>query len=230
MSSPVSFGAMVTSVTQRANLENQIFTGGFISPVEVRGYLNEGLTELWEKLVAARGQEHMRKTQAIVTTPGTSAYPMASDCFEVLSVDINLSPGNLVNPQLFSAVPYMESERNWFNFFPGLTGWYWGSPVFYRILGVDPARGQQRHPEKRQLQAHTTGRILAGRQLLPELHPLRDGWQPRRVCVRRRLWLGRVRRLVRGRALQGETEGGRLLCVQSGCAVRAAHCRTRGPE
>jgi hypothetical protein len=127
---------MVTDVTQRANLENQIVSGGFITPSEVRGYLNEGLRELWEKLVAARGQESMRKQAIFSTTSGVSGYPIPADMFELLSVDISLTPsGTLLNQQWFSARPYMEAERNRFKFFPGLTGWYFGAPIYYRIKG-----------------------------------------------------------------------------------------------
>lgn len=130
MSAPVSLGAMVSAVTSRSNLENQIVAGGFILPSEVRSYLNEALAELWDLLMAARAQEHMRKSQTITTVQGTSAYSIPSDMEQLISVDWQYATGQ------FQAIrSYMEVERNMFKFFPASAGWYYGQPVFYRILG-----------------------------------------------------------------------------------------------
>jgi hypothetical protein len=137
MAAPVTFGSMVTSVLRRANIENQVVVGGFISPAEVREYILEGLVETWEKLVKARAQEHMRKSYTFPAIANQSAYPIPADMFELISVDINISPVGVggPNPQFLNAKPYGEKQRNMFRFYPGLVGWYWGTPVFYRIQG-----------------------------------------------------------------------------------------------
>lgn len=127
MSAPVSLGSMIASVQRRANIENQT---GFITLPELREYLNEALAELWDLLIAARGQEHMRKTQQITTVAGQSSYPLAADFYELLSLDVQLAPGSRLD-----ARSYSESERNMFQNYPTWPGWLLGFPVFYRIQG-----------------------------------------------------------------------------------------------
>lgn len=118
---------MLTSVRQRANVENQT---GFLTDPEIRGYINEAAADLWDMLIEARGQEHMRKTQTLSTTAGVSAYSLASDFDELISVDIQIAP-----LQRLDCLNYQEYERNMFQNYPTWPGWYLGFPVFYRILG-----------------------------------------------------------------------------------------------
>lgn len=143
MASPVQFGSMVTSVLRRANIENQVVVGGFIQPAEVREYLNECLTELWEKLVKARAQEHVRKETSFAAIANQADYPLPADMFQLISVDINISPVGVptINPQFLNAKPIGEKQRNMFRFYPGLVGWYWGTPVYYRTIGSTQLAG-----------------------------------------------------------------------------------------
>jgi hypothetical protein len=127
MSAPVSLGSMIASVQRRANIEN--FTR-FITLPELREYLNEALAELWDMLVSARGQEHARKTYQMATTANVASYPLPSDFYELISLDVQLAPG-----QRLDAKAYMESERNMFANYPSWPGWILGYPVYYRILG-----------------------------------------------------------------------------------------------
>jgi hypothetical protein len=133
MSAPVTFGSMLASVQERSNTENG--SVGNVTVPEMRGYINESLSELWDLLVEARGQEHMRKSFLFNANGSQSGYPLPPDFYEMISVDINLSPGNTLNPQFVNATPYMESQRNMYRFYPGLVGWYWGVPINYRIMG-----------------------------------------------------------------------------------------------
>jgi hypothetical protein len=133
MSAPISLASMLTSVQRRANIENQV---GFITLPEQREYLNEALSELYDLLVAARGQEHFRKQQAITTLANVSAYPLASDFYELISVDIQLAPN-----QKLDARAYSESERNMFQNYPLWPGWLLGFPVYYRIQGSPQSNG-----------------------------------------------------------------------------------------
>lgn len=133
MSAPVTLGAIVAGIQQRANIEN--FTG-FISAAEVRGYANEELAELWDLLMSARAQEHMRRSSTITTVSGTSAYSIPTDMEQLISVDYQYAAG-----QYQAIRPYMESERNMFRFFPAAAGWYYGQPVYYRIQGATNLQG-----------------------------------------------------------------------------------------
>lgn len=127
MSAPVAFSAMITSVQRRANIDNQ--AGPILLP-EIREYLNEGLTEFSDLLIEARGQEHCRKASSFNTVGNTASYVLPADFYELISVDIQIAPN-----QLITAEPYMERERNAFKLYPGWTfagGLYkW----YYRILG-----------------------------------------------------------------------------------------------
>lgn len=137
MSAPVTLGSILTSIVQRANIEQFVGKGKFISYPELRGYVNEYATELWDKLIEARSQEHARKVQTFSTANGQNAYPLAPDFYQLISVDIQISPG-----QYRTGVPYMESERNMFRSFPTLLVWsYWG-PFYYRILGTPSQSGR----------------------------------------------------------------------------------------
>lgn len=127
MSAPVVFSTLITSVQRRANIDNQ---AGPITTSEIREYLNEGLTEFSDLLIEARAQEHCRKSSSFITVGNTANYVLPTDFYELISVDIQIAPN-----QLITAEPYMERERNAFKLYPGWTfagGLYkW----YYRILG-----------------------------------------------------------------------------------------------
>ena len=123
---------MLTQVQLRANIDLEL---GPVTLPEIRDYLNEGLAEFWDLLVEARGQEHIRKSQTFNTVSGTSAYPLAADFYELISIDIQIAPA-----QYLTATPYMESERNAFRLYPAWAGWFLSMPVYYRIQGT-PTEG-----------------------------------------------------------------------------------------
>lgn len=127
MSTAIPLTSMIASVQRRTNIE---FQTQFITLPEVREYLNEALAELWDLLIAARAQEHSRKTYQITTIAGVSAYSLPPDFYQLISLDVQLAPG-----QRLDARSYAESERNMFQNYPTWPGWLLGFPVFYRILG-----------------------------------------------------------------------------------------------
>lgn len=136
MSAPISLGSMVTSVLRRANIEQQVVVGGFIQPAELREYLNEELAELWDLLMAARAQEHMRKSFSFSTVSGTSDYPLPADLEELLSVDLQ----ETASGRKRSLKPYMEGERNLFSL-QGATGFGAWHLTRYRTLGSPQMAG-----------------------------------------------------------------------------------------
>jgi hypothetical protein len=128
MSAPVTLGGMLTSIQRRANIENQT---GFVTVPELREYVNEYAAELWDLLIEARSQEHARKAWRFNCSNAVSAYPLAPDFYQLVSVDIEIAPN-----QPIALRPYMEEERNAFRQFP-----YWNAlllslPSYYRILGA----------------------------------------------------------------------------------------------
>lgn len=127
MSAPVAFSTLITQVQRRANIDNE---PGPITLPEIRDYLNEGLTEFQDLLIAARGQEHCRKSQSFSTVSNQSAYSLAADFNELISIDIQIAPN-----QLITADNYMERERNAFKLYPG---WTFAGGLYkwwYRIQG-----------------------------------------------------------------------------------------------
>src|SRR5271165_4381160 len=131
MAAPVAFSSLVTAVRGWTNTENRT---GFFTSTDVHNALNEGLQEFWEKLIAARGQEHVRKQWPLIITSGQASYALPTDFFELISIDIQVGPG-----QYISCRPYMEAERNAFRLYPGWSGWYMGLPVYFRIQGSPAA-------------------------------------------------------------------------------------------
>lgn len=127
MASLVAFSDLIAAVRGWTNTENRT---GFFTDADVRRGLNEGLQEFWEKLIASRGQEHVRKPWPITITSGQSEYALPGDFFELISIDIQVGPG-----QFISCRAYMEAERNAFRLYPGWSGWYMGLPVYFRLKG-----------------------------------------------------------------------------------------------
>lgn len=130
MSAFVRLDTMRTQVRYRANLESQT---AFITNAEINSYLNYWLRDLYDLVVQARGQDSVRKTQSISTVSGTASYSLASDFYQLLSVDATLGT-NLVQ----TLRPYMEADRNRFQWVPG---WSYSSPAFYRIIGSTALSG-----------------------------------------------------------------------------------------
>jgi hypothetical protein len=124
----------MTSAIQRAGIENLVAeTNSVITKPELRGYFNEALAETYDLLIAARAQEFYRKDFVFTTTGNQAVYPLPSDFYELLSVDIQLG-ANVV----LSAKPYMESERNAYRVY---SGWFYYTPVMFRLLGNPDTTG-----------------------------------------------------------------------------------------
>ena len=102
----------------------------FVTDAEVNEYINYGLEQLYDKLIAARGQNYYRSFQTIVTTANVSAYALAADFYQLISVDWQVSGGG--SPLYISAKPYTEAERNRYRWYPG---WYFNRPIYYQLQG-----------------------------------------------------------------------------------------------
>ena len=130
---------MLTSVQQRANIENLVLAANSVITLpELRGYINEGIQELYDLLVECRGPEWFRKSYTFNTTSNQSGYATPSDLYNLISVDINLG-GNL----FITARPYMEAERNAFRW---NSAWYYDTPVYFRLQGTPDSTGANLAP------------------------------------------------------------------------------------
>ena len=141
MTSPVTLGSIITSVTRRANIEQFVLAAGsLITLPEVREYINEAAQELYDLLTEARGQEYYRKSFTFATAANQGEYSLPLDFFQELSVDLYVAP-NLV----LTAKPYEESERNAFRYW---SGWIYPMPMYYRILGSPQSTGATLLPSR----------------------------------------------------------------------------------
>ena len=96
-----SLGDMRSDVRLRADLP----ANNFVSDSEINEYLNQSIAELWDLLVAARGQEYYVTRYAFTTAPNTELYALPADHFETLYLEC------FVNNQRIRMRPYSLHER-----------------------------------------------------------------------------------------------------------------------
>lgn len=119
---------MTTEVRRRGNFETNDQANAFATDAEIWALLNSYLDEFYDELINAKGPAYFRATpQAITTTPSQSSYPLASDFYKLISVDITWGL-NIVR----SCRPFEEAERNRFKWVPG---WNYDCDVYYQIQG-----------------------------------------------------------------------------------------------
>src|SRR5678816_1841308 len=126
MPSTVTLGAMRNAARTRANQETLDQANAFVTDAELNGIVNNGVRHVYRLLVRARsGYYRADPPQTITTTNGTSAYSLASDFMELISVDWQFSASDVV-----AVYPYEEAERNRFKL---TTGWQRTYPVAYQL-------------------------------------------------------------------------------------------------
>lgn len=92
---------LIADVRQRTNMENS----EFVSDDEITEYLNQERTEMDALIAMAEGHPHLRGSQSITVTSGTSTYAVASDFWREQRV-VALIDGIYRDLQ-----PFMEGER-----------------------------------------------------------------------------------------------------------------------
>jgi len=85
MAAPVSLSDMQTRVRELANMEAQ-FASDFVSDDEIRRRLNEGLKQVYDLLIAARGEEYYVTSVDIPLVTGTASYALPPDFYQGASV------------------------------------------------------------------------------------------------------------------------------------------------
>jgi hypothetical protein len=128
MASTVTLGAMRNAARQRANQETLDQAQALVTDVELNGIINNGARHVYRLLVRARSGFYRKDPpQAIATVSGTSAYALASDFLEIISVDWQFSA-----TEVEAIYPYEEPERNRFKRAPG---WIRTYPTSYQLQG-----------------------------------------------------------------------------------------------
>jgi hypothetical protein len=123
-----------------ADVENA--TARFPTP-EVTEYVNQGIAELYDLLVSARGVGFYEKTVTITTDGISNNYALPSDFYQLVMFQVNL--GYTTGANLTSAVntaleQFMMHERPELS--SSLPGWS-GQPFRYRVHGGDPSQPNQ---------------------------------------------------------------------------------------
>lgn len=131
MSTSMTLLELRTASKQRADMVNS----SFVSDSEWNSYINQSYFELYDILIQKYGDFYFVKNpQPTFTTDGTSqSYPLPSDFYKLLGVDLNL----VVSSQngWVSLSRYNFPERNKFTF-PNAQGFYgrWAR-LEYAIVG-----------------------------------------------------------------------------------------------
>jgi hypothetical protein len=90
---------------QRADMENS----RFISDSELNSFINASYGELYDLLVATRGENYYITSHSFTTTSGVDTYALPNDFFKLMGVDYVTSPN-----QAITLRPFMWQERNRF--------------------------------------------------------------------------------------------------------------------
>lgn len=128
MSRAVSLSTLITRVRRRADIES---AADRFSDAEITDNLNESITELYDVLLSAYGQDYYRAASPTTLIPTQSIYSLPSNFLSLISVDLYYgTPSNYV----FSLRPFMESERNEYRWAAGLAI---STPAYYRLRAAN---------------------------------------------------------------------------------------------
>jgi hypothetical protein len=98
--------ALRTRARQRADMENS----RFVSDSELNTYINASIKELYDLLIASRGENYyVTGPISIDLVPGTSSYPLEADFYKLLGVDWVQS-----TTEASSLKEFKWQERNFF--------------------------------------------------------------------------------------------------------------------
>lgn len=107
----VTLSTFRTRARRRADMENSTF----IADAELTQYINDSIAELYDLLIATRGENYYIDSDTITTVPGTDSYSLPSDFLKLMAVDWVHSNG-----QSYDLKEFMWQERNKYN-----------NPLFY---------------------------------------------------------------------------------------------------
>lgn len=79
---------LIEDVRARTDLQHDT---GFVSDAEITRYLNQSITEWYELVVQARGEEYFLLIDTIKTEPGVTDYELPEDFYRLVGVDVEYS-------------------------------------------------------------------------------------------------------------------------------------------
>lgn len=122
-------GNLRLQIQQRANFENN----PFITNQEWNSYISESYKELYDIIVQKFGDDYYVQTPYTYTTEqGVQLYPLPSDYYKLLGVEIALNP---YDPNSWITLRQFEFvQRNLFNY-PNLFTFYGITNLRYRLNG-----------------------------------------------------------------------------------------------
>jgi len=112
---------LIADVRAVADIEGDLH----VTDAQITEFLNQGITELYDMLVEARGHEYYLTSGTVATVSGTETYSLPTDFMELHKVDIAVNGSN------WDLTPYSLHERNDYNQTSGGSTY----PVVYRVIG-----------------------------------------------------------------------------------------------
>jgi len=100
----------------RARERGDMVNSRFISDTELNSYINASVSELYDLLIASRGENYYISSHPITTSGGDDSYPLPDDFLKLMGVDWILANGSSCDMKEFQ-----WKERNlytdpaWFN-------------------------------------------------------------------------------------------------------------------
>jgi hypothetical protein len=84
----------VSDLATRARRAADMEASAFVTDAEVRGYVNDGLTELWDLLVGAYGEDYFLQQSTFTLSGSAETVALPSDFYKLRGVDLALSGTN----------------------------------------------------------------------------------------------------------------------------------------
>ena len=115
----------LATLTRDVLLKADMVGSPFPLPGEVTRYVNQGITELHELLMAS-GQDYRLRSATITTSNNVDTYALPFAFMGVKGIDINIG-----GQQQFDGTRANWAERNRYKLVGN--GWYYGNPVYYDL-------------------------------------------------------------------------------------------------
>lgn len=111
MARPTSLSDFKSRCRQRANMENS----GFVDDVELIGYINESISDLYDLLIQKYGEDYYTKPApySLNVSGSQNQYNLPTDFFKVRGVDLNLGTNEAISIKQFSMAERNKYRNNY---------------------------------------------------------------------------------------------------------------------
>jgi hypothetical protein len=110
-------GVLVSDLQLRIRRAAKDENSDYATDAELRSYINTYAQELYDKLVAARGQEYFRKAQELNTIAGQYQYALPVDFYEMVALLVNQAQVNPAAAGSWGAAA-STATSNWYQVAP----------------------------------------------------------------------------------------------------------------